>query len=288
MTEYFSDREIGPAARAKLEVEAQAWGGFVALIYRYVSKGAFGVDYPEQCPDGRGPTGTDSHTFGLALRAEIPDIEWPLQVGIIPRTLSVLDLLEFCHRHVAQPNQRSYHDFFGHSHLSFDRMKGQADFRDEVNRILGRNGVAFALEEDGRVARLAPPLLDEELRRTTFETGDATLDTLLDAARTKFLDPDPANRREALEKIWDAWERLKTLEPAKDKKASTTVLLDKAVEEPTFRKVLEEEASVLTSIGNSFRIRHSETTQIEIDGEYHVDYLFHRVLALILLLLRAR
>jgi len=288
MTDYFSDRERGPRARTKPEVEAPAWGGLVALIESYVSNGGFGIDFPEACPDGRGPTGTDAHSFSLALRAEIPDIEWPLRADTVPHTLSTLDLVEFCHRHVADPIEGTHHSFFGHSHLSFDRPKGQADFRDRVNRIFGRNGIAFALEDDGKVLRLAPPILDEELRRATFETGDPTLDGLLEVARSKFLSPDPATRRDALEKLWDAWERLKSLEPGMDKKASAAVLLDKAADELNYRDVLEQEATALTKIGNRFRIRHSETTQVEIRTEDQVDYLFHRLLALILLLIRAR
>lgn len=288
MTDYFSDRERGPLPRTRLEIEAPAWGGLIALIDSYVSNGGFGVDFPEPCPDGRGPTGTDTHAFGLALRAEIPDIDWPLRAESVPHTLSALDLVEFCHRHVAEPIEGSYHSFFGHSHLSFDRSKGQVGFRDRVNRILSRNGVAFALEQDGRVLRLAPPVLDEELRRAAFDTGDATLDGLLEAARARFLSPDPATRREALEKLWDAWERLKTLEPGTNKKASATALLDRAAIEPNFRDTLGQEATSLTTIGNRFRIRHSETTQVEIQSEDQVDYLFHRLLALILLLVRAR
>lgn len=288
MTDYFSDRERGPRPRTNLKVETPAWGGLVALVDSYVSNGGFGIDFPEACPEGRGPTGTDTHAFGLALRAEIPDIDWPLQADTVPDTLSALDLLEFCHRHVAEPIEGSYHSYYGHSHLSFDRSKGQADFRERVNRILSRNGVAFVLEEDGRVSRLAPPVLDEELRRAAFYTGDATLDTLLEAARARFLSPDPATRRESLEKLWDAWERLKTLEPGADKKVSAGTLLDKAASEPIFRDLLEQEAASLTRIGNRFRIRHSETTQVEIQTEDHVDYLFHRLLALILLCLRPR
>jgi len=288
MANYFSDRERGPQPRTKLEIEAPAWGGLVALIESYVANGGFGIDFPESCPDGRGPTGTDTHTFGLGLRAEIPDIEWPLRADTVPHTLSALDLIEFCHHHVADPIEGSYHSFFGHWHLSFDRSKGQADFLDRVNRILSRNGVAFSLEQDGNVSRLAPPVLDEELRRAAFETGDDTLDALLEAARAKFLSPDPATRREALEKLWDAWERLKTLEPGTDKKASARALLDKAADETKYREVLEQEAITLTTIGNTFRIRHSETTQVEIRSEDQVDYLFHRLLALILLLIRAR
>jgi len=36
-------------------------------------------------------------------------------------------------------------------------------------------------------------------------------------------------RRESLEKLWDAWERLKTVEPGGDKKAQAKALLDKSI-----------------------------------------------------------
>ena len=81
---------------------------------------------------------------------------------------------------------------------------------------------------------------------------------------------------------------MKILEPGADKKASATALLNKAADEPNYRDALEQEAATLTKIGNSFRIRHSETSQVEIRTEDQVDYLFHRLLALVLPLIRAR
>lgn len=65
--EYFSDRERGPAPRVRLEIDATTWGGLVALVDGLVANGAFGIDFPEPCPDGRGPTGTDTHALGLAI-----------------------------------------------------------------------------------------------------------------------------------------------------------------------------------------------------------------------------
>jgi hypothetical protein len=75
-------------------------------------------------------------------------------------------------------------------------------------------------------------------------------------SRQKFLNRSLNVRRESLEKLWDAWERLKTVEPGKDKKASAKALLDKAAVEPNFRNKLEQEARELTDIGNTFMIRH--------------------------------
>jgi hypothetical protein len=80
---------------------------------------------------------------------------------------------------------------------------------------------------------------------------------------------------------------LKTLEPGKDKKASTRALLDRVTTEPTFRDRLEQDAVQLSAIGNAFMIRHSETDKAPIVESAHVDYLFHRMFALVRLVLKA-
>jgi hypothetical protein len=43
------------------------------------------------------------------------------------------------------------------------------------------------------------------------QTRDREFDKLLDAAARKYLDPDPDVRQEALKKLWDAFERAKTM-----------------------------------------------------------------------------
>ena len=145
--------------------------------------------------------------------------------------------------------------------------------------------MAFELKE-GEVTRMAPTGLQEALARTVFHTGDRALDEMLEDARHKFLNRDLKVRRESLEKLWDAWERLKTLELGKDKKAQATALLAKASREPHFLARLEQEATELTEIGNSFMIRHTETDKIPISDSAHVDYLFQRMFAMVRLLLR--
>ena len=78
--EYFSDKEGKSKAQTVDSITPAAWGGFVALIQSLISTGAFGKQYPEMCPDGDGPIGTDEQSFKLALKAEVPDIEWPLKI----------------------------------------------------------------------------------------------------------------------------------------------------------------------------------------------------------------
>lgn len=222
----------------------------------------------------------------MALEAEIPSVRWPLSQDRVPTTPAILDIIEFCHRAVGKPNELDHHKILGHSHFHFEVEEGRAAFQGDINRILARNEHAYELGHDGSIVRLAPVVLRDALKSAEFQTGDAELDLLLESARTKYLDPDPNVRRESLEKLWDAWERLKTIEPGKDKKVSVKALLNKAAAELNFRDRLDKEACELTEIGNKFRIRHSETDRAPLELSEHVDYLFHRLFALIRLLLR--
>ena len=132
--------------------------------------------------------------------------------------------------------------------------------------------------------RPVPPILFEAMGRLP-PSGDTTLDTLLQDACAKFRDPAPKARSEAAEKLWDAWERLKSLEVQGNKRVSVEALLQKASPDPAFRAYLEAEAKSLTDIGNSFHIRHFETDRKPIAQPEQFDYLFHRLYALMHFLL---
>jgi len=128
--------------------------------------------------------------------------------------------------------------------------------------------------------------LKEVLANTVFRTKDNTLNQMLEDSRKKFLNPDPVVRRESIERLWDCWERIKTLEKPNDKKASITLLLNKATTQKDVREMLEEEAKKLTDIGNSFHIRHTEIQQTLISDSHIIDYLFHRLFCMIMLVLK--
>jgi hypothetical protein len=243
--------------------------------------------------------GTDELAFSLAMLAEIRGIDWPLQTEVseqrsysyertsyAPETLDILDFVQFCHRHMSKAIQGNYHSYFEHHHLSFERETGRAEFRNRVNRVFSRNGIAFDLQSDGSIERLAPPVLAEALHSYVPSTGDTSLDGLIEDARRKFFSPDLTVRKEALEKLWDAWERLKSLREPSNKKESVAQLLNAASSEEAFRQRLEKEARELTEIGNSFMIRHTEVQKVAITTSFHVDYLFHRMFAMIYLLVR--
>lgn len=285
---YFSDRERGPRPRTAEEVTPAVWSAFQHLMSSRIDDGSFGYKFPEPCPDGAGPCGCDSRKFDTIARAEIPDLPEDWRYGEPPAdTLVILDLLEFCARGVAKPIHGSYHSYFQHYHLSFDRQAGLTEFVAGVNRLLARNGIAFELTPEGRAIRLGPALLREALGNALFHTGDSESDRLLGEARHLILSPQIADRRNGLEKLWDAFERIKTLEPGNDKRAQAAALLDKTARAPRFRAALENEAKELTAIGNSLQIRHFETTQEKLEQADALDYLFHRMFSFISLVLRA-
>ncbi|MGO9211841.1 MAG: AbiJ-NTD4 domain-containing protein [Terriglobales bacterium] len=280
---YFTDRNLGSLARTSTDLSEILRRGLVGLLRNRANDGSFGIYYPEQCPDGRGPTGTNTEALRDALA--VHRLFNFLDGRELPSTYETLDLLEFGYEKVAEPRQDSYHGFYGHYHLVFAQAEGRARFREEINRIFERNGIAFELRETGQIERIAPEGLREALTQAVFHTGDDALDELLERARARFLNRDAAIRKESLETLWDAWERLKSLEGG-DKRASTARILDRAAAEPRFRELLESEARLLTDIGNNFMIRHAEVSKTPIADEEHVDFLFHRLFAVIRLLLK--
>jgi hypothetical protein len=136
-------------------------------------------------------------------------------------------------------------------------------------------------------SRVVPPVLFQAMG-VLPPSGDHTLDGLLKDACTKFRDPAPQSRAEATEKLWDAWERLKTIEVHGNKRLSVAKLLDQTSPEQTFREILEVEARALTEIGNNFQIRHFEIGKVALSQPEHCDYLFHRLFALMHLMLFSR
>ena len=301
MNDYFSDRENGPRVRTEQVISPAVWAGLVATVQALINSGAFGLRFPERCPDGQAVCGCDTDALAASVIAEMPGLAWPLETMCLvedgflsqrepfaPDTLLILDFIEFIYASVAKPIPGKHHDFFSHHHLTFDQQSGQEEFRATVNRIFSRNGVAFEMLSTGRIVRVLPPVLGEDLKRTIFRTGDRTLDNMLEECRTKFSDRNPLVRREALERLWDGWERLKSLADPGDKKRSIKIILDATAAEPSLRARLEGEATELNSIGNSHLIRHSEVNQVPVIDVDQVDYLFHRLFAMIQLVLRKK
>lgn len=304
---YFSEREGLRPSQSKDQIDERMWRGIQALITRRVADGSFGATYPCPCPDGGAVIGCDEDLLSAAVMAEIPvfsEKPWEIYVfenfssfgppqkvkSLIPETPFVLDLIEFCWERISHPISISYHNFFAHNHFKFDTETGRNNFRKDINRIFEANSLIYVLQVNGQVERKSDPILREELLQLAYNTPDSELNGLLEVSTQKFLSRNDAQQRESLESLWDAWERLKTLGHGSDKKEQITSLLDEVAgnELPLFRNVLEMEAAKITKIGNQHRIRHSETTQESLTKSEHIDYLFHRLLSIIHLILKTK
>ena len=292
---YFSEREFGDLPRDREKIGKNAWGGIRALIKSCVEDGSFGASHPENCDDGPVIIGTDEVALRDAMRAHVPGLSiWPWgNTAKKPSTLDILDMIEFCWKNVAKPSRIDTHPggFYQHKHLlEFDGEAGREEFSTNIETIFRRNGIAYQLTEEGRIERLLDPVQHEALVNQVFNTGDSELDDLLYKSRLKFLDSSAETRREALEHLWDAWEKLRSLDGDGGVEARAKAMLDTVAgpASPKFREALEKEALEFYPLGNKLSIRHRNMNQESIARSEHADYMFHRMFSLIQLVLRLR
>ena len=109
------------------------------------------------------------------------------------------------------------------------------------------------------------------------QTDDEELNKLIQEAKERFF--NPKDKHIAIEKLWDAFERIKTYFDG-NKRESSQKLVD-LISKEFYEGVFNEEFAVLTKIGNEFRIRHHESDKKEIRENKHLNYLFFRMLTLI-------
>lgn len=122
----------------------------------------------------------------------------------------------------------------------------------------------------------------ELLYSNSVLSDDDEINTFLELARQKFF--DKKEKQIAVEKLWDAFERIKTYYGDDKKKSSSKIvdILSGKINGCDFN----EEFIELTKIGNTNIIRHTEKDKNKIDDTNYLDYLFFRMLSLITLCLK--
>lgn len=159
------------------------------------------------------------------------------------------------------------------------------DYRNEINEIFVESGVLFTLTTEKIIERIVENSpLSTEIEEQIQQISEVGTRELMKDAIALYKTPNPAARQDSVEKIWDAFERLKTYYTNLDKKASATkVVIDMSNGKSEFITVFDAEFRALKDIGNNFRIRHHETNKIDITDIRHYDYFFNRCLSLIAL-----
>lgn len=259
--------------------------------------------YPDQCPDGYGCCGLDLEKLNLDLKYEIPtlfrDDSGRIGIPSIHSNIfsndviqdeydqfALLDYVEFFADNVRDVEIGDYHKYFGHHHLIYkDSRAIVLDFKQEINKIFQRTGVLYCLNADLQVERVIEGSpLTTELENTVTSVKEPGTRELIQKAIELHRSYTPDNIRFATEKIWDAYERLKTYYTSLDKRASADkIIFDMSASQPAFIDLFTKEFKALTEIGNSFTIRHHETNKIEISDLNYYDHFFNRCLSLIAL-----
>ena len=256
--------------------------------------------YPAECPDGYGCCGLDFYKFSEDMEFEIPTLfRWD---GVVDKPRSVknvfrdevvndeynqyalIDLIEFVAQNIRDITRRSHHSFYKHDDLSFGTTNGTAlKFIDEINAIFDKTGLLYRITNDLEIERIEEiAVLSEEIETAIGAVTELGLKELLIIAIRKHKSPYPDDQKDAVEKIWDALERLKTYYTTMDKKNSAAKIVDNmAGGKAEYVTLFNAEFKALTDIGNNFRIRHHETNKVDITDIRHYDYFFNRCLSLI-------
>jgi hypothetical protein len=290
---YISDRELGSVERSSEEINADVWNGIVSVYESTVVNNVLSGSFPEECPDGQVICGCDRSQLENAIKAEIPRLPTPirgrqkkefyLEEDIVPEKYAILDFIEFLHRNIKDPvSIGRYHGFYSHRHYRFtDSGQAASEYRNKINTIFARSGIVFYLDEDGLIKRTVPESLKRIITDIRFSTNDPRLNELLKISYSKFILPKTESRIESLEKIWDAFERIKTYYKENKKISASTLIVAVSDGNSLFQSQIEEEFGSLTNVGNKFQIRHFERGKVQLHSNLHIDYLFYRMSSLI-------
>lgn len=258
--------------------------------------------YPAQCPDGQGCCGLNQEQFELDLRYEIPSLfrdsaghiaapEFYHNVFVGDKQdeydqYALIDFIELFAQNVRDITIGSFHSYWGHHHITCRSSNIIcSQFCDEINSIFQKTGLLYELNTNLQVERIVEnspvtPTVESAIG-TVKEAGTREL---LQEAILLHRSPYPADIRNAVEKLWDAYERLKTYYTAMNKaKSAEKIVNDIAAGQASYVTLFDTEFRTLTKIGNDFRIRHHETDKVEITDVRYYDYFFNRCLSLIAL-----
>lgn len=283
---FYTDRVNGPVPRIREQLSEATSKGLQSLFETKAQANWLANEFPEHCADGNGVSGTDVVALWNNLGALLPDLRRDPWGNLSPtQTDEVLfDLIEYAANKIAKPIQGRWHEYMKHHELTFDEKAGRKAFRMDVNDVLHRGGTMYELTSDMQIVRTGTPPVRQVMEQLIPASGDEELDGLLQHAKDLFRSRDEKSRGLGLDKLWDAFTRLKTIDVQGNKKQSAIALLSN-IENEAFRDIASTEMLALTDLGNDFMIRHHETGTHSVPPEAY-DYLFARMGSLIVYLLK--
>lgn len=174
--------------------------------------------------------------------------------------------------------------------LQYDELTAREkdEFQCQINDSFQRDNIPFRLNDRGLVEQLTVhEVLTSEVITLGTQIPEPGLRELFDLAIEKHMQPNLQAHKDAVEKMWDVLERLKTFYTDLGKKQSADkIIKEMSKGQEAYIRLFTAEFKALTDIGNQFRIRHHETDKIDITDIRYYDYFFNRCLSLIVLALQ--
>lgn len=286
-------------------INSEMYGLLLDCCEKYQENLAY--KFPEFCPDGSGICGMDIEKFICNLIYDIPTL-YGLNIGEICKPqknyfsnnekldydqFALLDYIEYFAKNIQDIVNRKWHDFFKHNELQFkedfdSNPKIFEEFQNEINKIFTKTGLLYTLTNNKIIERtIDNEVLTNGIVKQVENIEEDGLKSLLQEAIKLHRSPKPEQNYTAVEKIWDALERLKTYNTNVNKKRSLEIILNNVAHgDKVFIDLFDDEFQALTKIGNNFRIRHHETNKINITDNRYFDYFFNRCMSLIALVIQ--
>ena len=297
MTNLYTERNcLRPPVEKSWSVSADAYELLLCVCKKYLVN--LSKQFPYACPDGDNVCGVDELGFFKLLKLRIPGL---LRGGypnpdapIVPQSgefdqFSLFDYIEYIAQNMVTVVKGGWHDYFHHYHLSFKQDSSDfKQFAGKINDIFKMSGLQYVLTNDRQIERITD--VDGFVRQVAKDVSFVTekgMREIVTEAIALYHNARPAMHHLATEKIWDAFERVKTFYADLDKKRSVEKLIGEIANgNGAFEELFSNEFMALTDIGNEFRIRHHETDKIDVDDDSYCDYLFIRCLSLVDLAVR--
>lgn len=302
MIPLYTQRTLGSKPRTNDEITLPLWKGIVAFLERMEQKNFFAAAYPEGCMDNPADIwGTDANKLSDELEI-YTGLTWPLKTikeaeeywrerqPYIPTKYEVFDSLEFLFHKTSTPSHGFYHTYCRHYHLDFAKDNvAKTEFSNEINGLFAATSMIYEFNPiNGHVETIVgqetKQLINSALNGKMM---DVQYRGMLEDACIKITNFRMDVAYQSLEKLWDAYERLKCYFNPKDQKEKSTSaarIVGLFGDNVLFQTEVEEEMRKVSALGNTLRIRHSETYQSVLTNHRQIHYLFRRCLALIVLI----
>lgn len=200
---------------------------------------------------------------------------------------ALLDYIEFFAQNMQDIDERWNNiRYKNYKHIEcLDSSDIFIDFKEEINQIFIESGLLYKLTDQKIIERIVESdVLTKEIEERIEKIDEDGVKKLLKDSIELYKTPNPEARQDSVEKIWDAFERLKTYYTTENKKKSIErIINDMSHGDEKFKELFNAEFDTLTKIGNNYRIRHHETDRIDIIDNRYYDYFFNRCLSLIAL-----